>query len=127
MDLSLLNHETALLMQRFRDIPELRESMVVRALIDKVYHKNVWFFYIYSMIYLLIAVIFSLCTIWEVVTLYLMVPFFVLNPAMLFYEIMVLISDPKRFIAYKWNFVDVFIYPLMVTLTLYHLFIGYEY
>lgn len=127
IDLSIFNTQTLQLLHTFKRYPRLRESKIVRAFIDRVYNKNSSFFYFYSLLYLIVLIIFSLNTIWEFNTLYMIIPFFIICILMLIYEFLVLIADPVRFFGYKWNFLDLLIYPLMTGFTIYHRVKGYEY
>lgn len=91
LNISILNQETALLMEMFKKLPNLRDSFLVRALIEKAYFQGMGNFYQFFYFYVGIAVIFTLSTIWEFNQLYLIIPLFFMIYIMFGYEMLGLI------------------------------------
>lgn len=105
----------------------LRESVVIRALVNTVFEKSYLYFFIYSSLNIMAVILFTLSSIWELLNFYIVIPLFLLCILLLLYEFIVFSQGVWRYVSDIWNWIDLLIYPCMSFFTVYHLIFGYEY
>lgn len=116
-----------IVLRKVRDSSTLRESRIVRALVDQVFKKTSVYFTIYSSLNFVTVTLFSLHSIWEFTHLAIVIPLFGTSALMMFYELVILLKGPSKFANDGWNLIDLMIYPSMIAYTIYHLFYGFDY